>query len=55
VEEAVYHLREDGVVVRLGDMVGIGRAAMRYGKLMRTTGRTTCSRVVNSKRARRRP
>jgi hypothetical protein len=34
VEEAVHHWREDGVVVRLGDLVGVSRAAMRYRELM---------------------
>jgi hypothetical protein len=36
-EEAVHHLREDGVVVRLGDLVGVSRAAVRYGELMLRT------------------
>lgn len=33
-EEALHHLVADGVAVRLGDLVGLTRAAVRHGELM---------------------
>jgi hypothetical protein len=32
-DEAVHHLVADGVAVRLGDLVGVTRAAVRYSEL----------------------
>jgi hypothetical protein len=33
-DEAVHHLVADGVAVRLGDLVGVTHAALRFGQLM---------------------